>query len=241
MNPDLQPDETLDDLLHGELKLIQKKDGYRYSVDALLLASFALPFVSGADVLDMGTGAGVVALILARRGRPRRVVGVELQKSLAALARRNGALNPTSPAIEIVHGDACLLCLECDPGSFDVIVSNPPFHQSDSGMISPNLEKAFARHEIAMSLKRWLHEAKKLLAPAGHIMIVFPADQERRLLTTASEVGLYLARRQYALDRPGGAKKLILVDLAHEPAATEDLPDVPIETEQGRFSLDGYK
>ena len=240
MNRDLQPDETLDDLLHGELKLIQNKDGYRYSVDALLLSSFALPFVGGADVLDMGTGAGVVALILAQRGRPRSVVGVELQKPLAALAKRNAALNPTTPRVEVIRGDACLLRLECGPGSFGVIVSNPPFHRSDSGMISPNMEKAFARHELAMSLKRWLHEAKKLLAPAGHLMIVFPADQQDRLAAAAA-VGLGLARRQYALDRPGGSKKLILVDLGMDPGPTEDLPDVPIETEQGRFSLDGYR
>jgi tRNA1Val (adenine37-N6)-methyltransferase len=241
MTIELHPDETLDDLLHGELKLIQRRDGYRYSVDALLLSHFALPLVQGEVVLDMGTGSGVVALILAKRGRPCRVIGVELQKGLAQMARRNNQINRTSPAVEIMDGDACLLSLKFPPESFGVIVSNPPFFTCDSGQVSPNMERAFARHEIAMSLKRWLFEAQKLLARAGKIMIVFPSDQEDRLLDTAAGLGLSLARRQYALDRPGGSRRFILVDLRSQPCPIQDLPDIPIETEQGKFSLDGYK
>ena len=78
MTIELKAGETLDDLLHGELKLIQQRDGYRYSADALLIASFALPLIDGQTVLDMGTGAGTIALILAARGRPARVIGVEI-------------------------------------------------------------------------------------------------------------------------------------------------------------------
>ena len=241
MDVELQPDESLDDLLHGELKLIQKKGGYRYSVDALLLSSFALPFARDQAVLDMGAGTGVVALILAKRGNPRRVVGVEIQKGLSGLAKRNSELNRTTPRVEIIHGDACQISLDFPAGTFDLIVSNPPFFANDTGHVSPNQEKALARHEIAMSLRCWLAEAKKLLAPGGRIMIVFPADQEDRLVNTATGVGLYLARRQYALDRPGGSRKFILADFRSESSKVQDLPDVPIETPAGKFSLDGYK
>ena len=123
--------ETCDDLLHGEMKLFQRAGGFRYSVDALLLAAFALPLSAGARVLDLGTGSGVVALILARRGRPARVVGVELQAGLADIARRNASANPTDPRVEIIEADA--LARPFPAASFDLVVSNPPFQPGGAG------------------------------------------------------------------------------------------------------------
>jgi tRNA1Val (adenine37-N6)-methyltransferase len=237
----IKDDETLDDLLHGELKLIQHKKGYRYSVDALLLSHFALPLVDGRAVLDMGTGAGVVALILAQRAKPARVVGVEIQNGLAGLAERNAQINPTEPRVEVIRADATQLSQEFEPGSFSVIVTNPPFRELQSGNMSPNLEKAIARHEIAMSIKNWLYEAGKLVAESGSISMVYPVDEGLRLMKTIENLGLHLARRQYATDRPRGDIKLLLLDLRKKPCQLENLPDVPIQTDQGKFSLDGYK
>lgn len=232
--------ETIDDLLHGELKLIQHRDGYRYSVDALLLAHFALPLVDGKNVLDMGTGAGVIALILARRGRPARVVGVEIQDSLYELASRNAEHNTTSPKVRIIRADATGLG-DFKPGSFDVIVTNPPFRKADSGHISPNQEKAAARHELLMNLHDWLFEARRLAAPEGRICMVYPADQKKRLGQTIRKLDLHIARRCRVVDRTGGEAKLILLELSPLPCPTRDIAEVPIETEAGKFSLDGYK
>jgi tRNA1Val (adenine37-N6)-methyltransferase len=237
----IKANETLDDLLHGELKLIQRKKGYRYSVDALLLAHFALPLVDGRAVLDMGTGAGVVALILAHRAKPARVVGVEIQKGLAGLARRNAEINPTEPRVEVIRADATRLSWEFGPGSFPVIVTNPPFRRTGSGRVSPDDEKAIARHEIKMTIGSWLEEAMRLTGENGSICLVYPVDEEPRLMSAVEKLDLHVARRRYALDRPGGARKLVLVDLRLQPSEIVDLPDMPVETDQGKFSLDGYK
>jgi tRNA1Val (adenine37-N6)-methyltransferase len=233
--------ETLDDLLHGQLKLIQPRRGYRYSVDALLLAHFALPLVAGRAVADLGTGSGVVALILAARGGPARVLGIEYQQGLAELARRNAALNATRPAVEIVRADVIGLAARLGVGQFGVVVSNPPFRSIDQGRVSPNPEKAIARHELKMTIAAWLAEAKALLVPAGSICIVYPVDHQQRLTQAAQALGLHPARRQYALDQPDGQPKLVLVDFRLHSVHQELLPPLPIETEQGKFSLDGYR
>jgi len=241
MTVKIKSDETLDDLLHGELKLIQKKDGYRYSADALLLAHFALSPAKGAVVLDMGCGAGTVALILAARAKPARVIGAEIQKTLAEVAERNAELNPTEPKLEVIRADATQLSLEIEPGSIDLIVSNPPFRKAGSGHTSPNPEKALARHELAMSINTWLAEAKKLLTESGKICLVYPLDQEDRLMQAAERAKLFPSRRCRAIDRPGGSGKLLLIEFAQTPCKTETLPDIPIQTDAGKFSLDGYK
>jgi tRNA1Val (adenine37-N6)-methyltransferase len=241
MNPHLSATETLDDLLHGELKLIQPRRGYRYSVDALLLAAFALPLVEKKTVLDLGTGSGVVALILAARGRPARVVGVEYQESMAGIARRNAEINAAQARIEIIEADVIGVSARLGAGTFDLVVTNPPFRALANGRVSDNPQKAIARHELKMTLPAWLAEAKKLVAPAGSICVVYPTDQENRLDQAAAALGLHPARRQFAIDRPHGSPKLILLDLRREPGLCEDLAPIAIETPAGKFSLDGYR
>ncbi len=234
-------DETLDDLLHGELKLVQRKKGFRYSVDALLLAHFALPLAGGADVLDMGAGAGTLALIIAKRGAPRSVTALEVLPELAELARRNARLNRTEPTVEVVQADAM------DPGTalpergFDLIVTNPPFRTAASGRQSPNRERAAARHEIMMNLPGWIESARRLIRPPGAVCIVYPEDQIERLLGEARGRGMHPRRALHATDRPGGERKLCVLELVSRETGCEELPDAAIQTEQGKFSLDGYR
>ena len=240
MVTDLQPQpETCDDLLHGEMKLIQRAGGYRYSVDALLLAAFALPLAAGACVLDLGTGSGVIALILARRGHAARVVGVELQPGLADVARRNAAANDTNPRVEIIEADA--LDRPFTAAAFDLVVSNPPFQPAGSGPHNPDPERAAARHEIAMTLPEWLDVCREALAPDGAVCLVHPADQEQRMLTTAATTGLHLRRSQRALDRPAGRPRLLLYDFRAKPGSLEQMEEVAIEADGGKFGIDGHR
>lgn len=233
--------ETLDDLLHGELKILQPKRGFRYSADALLLAHFSLPLVEGKRVLDMGCGAGVISLILARRGRPARVVGVELEPGLCELAEKNARFNPTEPPVEVMRADATRLDQLVPAAGFDLVVTNPPFRPSGSGQRSPDPQRAAARHELTMTLPAWLREAARVVGPAGSVCVVYPVDQEDRLTSTAGSAGLHVRRRQYAIDRPDGNRKLVLVEFRLEPGREELLADIPIETRKGKFGIDGYR
>ncbi|HCF62425.1 MAG TPA: SAM-dependent methyltransferase, partial [Myxococcales bacterium] len=123
VGPGLEPDETLDAVCRGEVQLIQRRAGYRFSVDALLLAAFAAR--PRGKVVDLGTGCGVVAVLLAKRGA-RSVVGVELQPGLAQIALRNVRLNRCDEQVHIVNADLRDLRATLPSGGVDLVVSHPP-------------------------------------------------------------------------------------------------------------------
>jgi len=164
-SPDSQ-NETVDEILNGRLQIIQKRRGYRFSVDALLLAHFVGP-CQGEAVADLGCGSGIVALILARQGRCRRVVGVDIQESAVAMARCSAELNGLEGRVSFFCGD--VRRPECLPPSspFDCVVFNPPYRRLRSGRMNPDAEKALARHEIAGSAADFLAAAGRIVKGGG--------------------------------------------------------------------------
>ncbi len=141
----------LHELFDGRLKLYQPARGYRFSIDALLLAVFARGRCAG-SVADLGTGCGVLPLLLARRDEVVHVTAVEIQQELAGLARRNSELNGCSEKITVLCGDVRAIGKMAPPESFDAVVTNPPFYPVASGRINPMAQKAAARHEVHGSL-----------------------------------------------------------------------------------------
>src|SRR5512139_3412105 len=125
MDSRIREDEKLDELFDGRIRIIQKKSGYRFSLDAILLAHFAA-LIPAASIIDLGTGSGIVPLILARKEATARIVGVEVQPGLADMARRTIALNGVADRVSIVQDDLRELTSSFAPSSFDLVVSNPP-------------------------------------------------------------------------------------------------------------------
>lgn len=170
----LQADETLNTMFEGKIRIIQKSRGYRFSTDAVILARFAS--VSPADrVIDLGTGSGIIPLILARATGVAMIVGIEIQDNLADIARRNVALNNLDTAITIVREDITKLPSLYPPASFDCVISNPPFRKLDTGRVNSELQKSIARHEIALSLEQLLMAAFYLLKDHGRLFLIYPA------------------------------------------------------------------
>ena len=154
----LLPDETLDAMFQGKLQVIQKKRGYRFSLDAVILARWARIF-SGSRVLDLGTGCGIIPLIVALSTEVKEVVGVEIQEGMADIALRNVRLNGLSDVITIKKEDLKKLPSLYSPGSFDCILTNPPFRKLDTGRLNPSEQNTIARHETAISLTEILEAA----------------------------------------------------------------------------------
>lgn len=167
----LREDEQLDDLLCGSLRIMQKKTGFHYGTDAVLLASFAV-VPPQARVVDLGTGTGILPLLLSYYRQPRQVVGVELQEDLAALAVRNVEMNSLQEKIRIVQGNLKDAPSVLGKGSFDAVVSNPPYQKKGTGLLGPDLSEALARHEIACTLEDVIHVAAELLVPGGHYTMI---------------------------------------------------------------------
>jgi tRNA1(Val) A37 N6-methylase TrmN6 len=144
-------DETVDGILQGKLSIIQRRTGYRFSIDALLLAHFVAPGKYD-RIVDLGSGSGVIALILATLHPYITVYGVELQAGLAARARRSAELNGLSGRVTIHDGNVRAISGVFPPRTVDVVVANPPYRLAASGRINPDAEKRVARHEVEARL-----------------------------------------------------------------------------------------
>jgi len=207
----LLPHETLDSLRPGNFQIIQAKRGYRFSLDPVLLCAFARVF-TGERVADLGTGSGVVPLLLAGRTGAEKIVGVELQPALADRARRSVLLNRLEGKIDILEEDLRLLKKSLAPQSFDVVVANPPFRPPGAGRRAPVDERAAARHELAGSLFDFLRAAAYLLNNGGRFYIVFLAERLAELLAGMREQRLEPKRLRCVHSRGGEKGNLVLVE-----------------------------
>jgi len=167
----LKADESVDEFMGGRLRLIQSKRGYRFSIDAVLLSQF-VTVKPGDTVVDLGTGCGIIGLILLLTRTVGSVLGVEIQPSLADLAVRNALLNGFQHRMTVIVGDIRHPPLA--PGKTDLVVCNPPYRKSLSGRVNPDSEKAIARHEIMASLGEMIRTASEILRPKGRLAMIYP-------------------------------------------------------------------
>jgi tRNA1(Val) A37 N6-methylase TrmN6 len=204
-------DETLDTLFNGELAILQSRRGYRFSLDALLLAHFAAH--KGTEkVADLGTGNGVIPMILSRRNPAVFVWGLEVQEALASRARRNLQLNGMDKRVQIVQGDVRTIHRMAVPESFDAVLCNPPYRRPSSGRASPNAEKKIARHEVMGTLQEFLTAGRYLLAFKGRMTLVYPAVRCTDLLHAMRDAGLEPKRLRMVHSFPDTEASLVLVE-----------------------------
>ena len=204
-------DETLDELHLGGLRLLQAKKGYRFSLDPLLLCGFAR-VGEGEAVADLGTGAGVIPLVLARTTAAGRLVGIEIQPGLAERAWRSAALNDLAQRVEILQADLRELGALLPPHSFDVVLTNPPFRRGGTGRLAPEAERAAARHELAGGLEAFLAAAVRLLRNGGRFYIVYLAERLAELLAAMRALRLEPKRLRCVHSRVGEGAQMVLVE-----------------------------
>ncbi len=168
MPPTKGTDETIDQLSCGELLVIQKRKGYRFSLDAYLLAAF-VDEDSAVRMLEVGSGSGVIAMMLAGI-KKYSVTGVELQAEMADLFERSVEINNLGDRVEVVHQDF----MEYEGRGFDVVVSNPPYRPLATGRLNADAVKAVARHEISLDLEGLLERSAAKLNQGGRIYLVYP-------------------------------------------------------------------
>ena len=167
----LRGNETIDDLQRSGLKIIQSDDGFRFGMDAVLLSDFvqARP---GAVVLDLGTGTGILPILLSDKTQAAHLVGLEIQPGSADMASRSVRMNHLEEKIEIIQGDI----READgifaPASFDIIVTNPPYMAGGHGLTGTDDAKTIARHEVLCSFDDVARVSWRLLKPGGHFFMV---------------------------------------------------------------------
>jgi len=181
--PEAIAEETLDSILSGALRLYQPRRGYRFSVEAVLLARFAAARPA-ARVLELGAGCGVVALMFAALAGPREVVALEVQPALAALIARNAALNGLGMVRAVCADLRSRRPLDAAGGGFDLVLANPPFRAYLSGRESPLAGRRLARGEAAARLEDFAAAATRHARHGGRAAFVFAAARSAELIST---------------------------------------------------------
>lgn len=201
--------ESIDEFMHGRLKLIQSRSGYRFSIDAVLLSQFVATR-EGDIVVDLGTGCGIIPLILLRTRSVSHVFGLEVQPELAHQASRNGSLNGLATRMSVIIADVRHVPLA--PLSADVVVCNPPYRQMSTGRINPNRQRAIARHEILLSLDDLLRASKRVLKSGGRLALIYPAARIVDMMAKMRGHGLEAKRVRFIHAEAGAESKLVLVE-----------------------------
>jgi tRNA1Val (adenine37-N6)-methyltransferase len=185
----MMEEETIDKILDGHLRVFQKKNGYRFSLDSILLAHF-VSLKPHTCAIDLGCGSGIILLILAKRFPHVNYTGLEIQENLSLLAQKSTQLNALDGRIKILAGDARKTKDILSANSFDTVIFNPPYRKLKSGRINPLLEKAIARHEIKGSLKDFLKAAQYLLKSGGKVFTIYPAKRLVELIYLFRQSGI---------------------------------------------------
>lgn len=167
----LKDNERFDDLQRNGYQIIQNKDKFCFGMDAVLLSGFA-HVKEGERVLDLGTGTGIIPILLSAKTKGKHFTGLEIQAEMAEMAGRSVAHNHLEERIAIVAGDIKESSHMFGGASFDVVTSNPPYMNDAHGLKNPDLPKAIARHEVLCTLEDVVREGAKVLKPGGRFYMV---------------------------------------------------------------------
>lgn len=206
------PAVTDDTLFNGHLVCRQHRDGYRFSLDAVLLAHFCRP-ASRDKVLDLGTGCGVIGLILCHRYPDVQVTGLELQPALAELAQNNVRANNLQDRFTVKQGDLRRIKQHVRAETFALVLSNPPYHKAGCGRISQEDECAFARHELTADPDAVIAAAAYSVKNRGTAACIYPAERLAAVLAAMTRKRLIPKRIQPVYSSPEDDRaRLVMID-----------------------------
>ena len=182
MTVELKERERVDDLQRNGYRIIQRTDGFCFGMDAVLLSGFAM-VKKGERALDLGTGTGIIPILLEAKTEGEHFSALEIQREVADMARRSVSLNGLEEKIQIVEGDIREASQIFGAASFDVVTSNPPYMNDAHGLKNPDLPKAIARHEVLCTLDDVVREASRVLKTGGRFYMVHRPHRLAEIIT----------------------------------------------------------
>lgn len=208
----LRENERIDDLEINNLKIIQRNDGFCFGIDSVLLSDFAKNIKNNSNVLDFGTGTGILGFLLIAKTKIKKVIGIEVQQEIADMASRSIKLNNLEEKFEILNSNIKDLDKKLKIDYYDAIITNPPYKKPDSGLQNDNEIKLISRHEVKANLSDFIKMSFKLLKDKGTLYMV---HRPERLVDIISEMRLNkleTKRIRFVYSNKKSDAKLVLIE-----------------------------
>ncbi|BDU50685.1 tRNA1(Val) (adenine(37)-N6)-methyltransferase [Haliovirga abyssi] len=225
-------DETLEELTKFNMKIIQKKNGFRFSLDAVLISNFVkIDNKRKINLLDIGTGTGIIPLLLVNNENINTITGVELQENIASMSKRSVLINKLEDKIKIENIDIKDYEVE---KKFDMIVTNPPYMKVKNGKVSNNLIKAISRHELKLDLNSLIESSNKVLKDGGSFNIIYRSKRFQELVNVITKHNFHIKRLRFIHTKVDKNAELFMLE-----AIKNRKKNIAIETPLNVYSENG--
>lgn len=211
MNVELKENERIDDLEFNNLKIIQNEKWFCFGIDAVLLSDFAKNIKKDSMVMDLGTGTGIISILLCEKTNLKKIIGVEVQEEVYNMAYRNSKLNNLENKFEVINQNILNLKDMYKNNSLDVIVTNPPYKKINTGIVNYEEKKLISRHEILANLEDYINISSSLLKDKGEFYMVHRPDRLVDILENMRKYKLEPKEIKLVYSRSNQPPKLVLI------------------------------
>ena len=227
---------SIDSSALPRIKLSQPENGYRFSIDPVILAD-SVETADNKTIIDIGCGSGIIPLILSSKSSDLKIIGIEIQKELYLHAKKNILKNNLENIITIINSDVRRLKSDDINGKADIIVSNPPYGIKGSGRLNPDSQKAIARHEISLDIHTVFKCSRKLLNKKGRLYLIFPASRISDLFAAMEKYAFTPDFIRFVhIKKTSGARRIILCAARNSRKPCTVLPPFYIYGDDNQFS-----
>lgn len=207
----LNKNEKIEDLQFKNLKIIQDKKGFCFGIDSILLSDFAKEIKPNTEVLDLGTGTGIIATLLCKKTELKEIIGVEIQKEVYEMAQKSIQLNQLEDKFKIINEDILNLNKIFEKNIFDAIVTNPPYKKKDTGIKNEEEKKIISRHETTANLEDFIKISKDLLKDKGEFYMVHRTDRLVDILSIMRAYKIEPKMIRFVYSNKNSEPKLVLI------------------------------
>ncbi len=240
MNIELKENEKIEDLQCKGLRIIQNKKWFCFGMDAVLLTNYC-DIKNNSTVVDLGTGTGIIPILLSGKRNYSKAYAIEIQEEVAEMAKRSVMLNDLQDKIEVLNIDLKDVLNYLPSNSFDAVISNPPYKLNNSGIVNPSDKKAISRHEIMCSLEDVISTASSLLKQYGRFYMVHRPDRLADIMCLLRKYRLEPKQIRFVHPRAAEKPNMILIRASKNgnPELKFDSP-LYIYGEDGKYTKDVY-
>jgi tRNA1Val (adenine37-N6)-methyltransferase len=207
----LKENERIDNLEYEGLKIIQNTQGFCFGIDSILLSNFASDIKKESRIIDLGTGTGVIGILLSAKTKAKEVVGVEIQQEVYEMAKRSVKLNQLEEKITLINENIKELEYDSNIGTFDAVVTNPPYKKNNTGIQNENEKKLISRHEITANLEDFIKIASKLLKDKKDFYMVHRPDRLADIMVYLRKYKLEPKKLQFVYPNLGKEPNMLLI------------------------------